>query len=149
MYVWGILAENMEKLKVRRPISWGEMDAFGHLNNVHYFRYMEDARIAFMHKINFFCFNLQCIVVKNTCEYFSPVTYPDELITETFVKHIGNTSFIMIYEIKSISKEALVAKGESVIVCVEPINFTKIELPTEIRKNLEGFYVDWEEVVEA
>ncbi|MGK9156182.1 acyl-CoA thioesterase [Acinetobacter radioresistens] len=138
----------MEKLKVSRPISWGEMDLFGHLNNVHYFRYMEDARIAFMHQVNFFSFNLQCIVVKNTCEYFSPVTYPDELITETFIKHIGNTSFTMIYEITSQSKRVIVGKGESVIVCVEPINFIKTNLPNEIRNKLESFYAN-QEIMEA
>ena len=26
------------------PLHWGEMDAFGHLNNVVYFRYFETAR---------------------------------------------------------------------------------------------------------
>ena len=41
-------------LSVSRPIAWGEMDAFGHLNNVHYFRYIEDARIAFLDALNFF-----------------------------------------------------------------------------------------------
>ena len=31
---------------IELPVSWGEMDAFGHLNNVVYFRYFESARIA-------------------------------------------------------------------------------------------------------
>jgi acyl-CoA thioesterase FadM len=33
------------------PVAWGEMDAFGHLNNIVYFRYFESARIAYFHKI--------------------------------------------------------------------------------------------------
>lgn len=123
-------------LQVSRPISWGEMDHFGHLNNVHYFRYMEDARIAFMHRIDFFSLNMQCIVVKNTCDYFSPVTYPDDLTTQTFVKHIGNTSFIMVYEIFSENQKKLVAQGESVIVCVESEKFIKIDIPKDIRSKL-------------
>lgn len=28
------------------PIRWGDMDAFGHVNNTVYFRYMEQARIS-------------------------------------------------------------------------------------------------------
>ena len=30
----------------RFPIFWGDMDALGHVNNVTYFRYMEQARVA-------------------------------------------------------------------------------------------------------
>ncbi len=29
-------------------VHWGEQDAFGHLNNVHYLRYFESARIAYI-----------------------------------------------------------------------------------------------------
>ena len=28
------------------PVAWGEMDAYGHVNNIVYFRYFESARIA-------------------------------------------------------------------------------------------------------
>ena len=52
-----------------RPISWGEMDAFGHLNNVHYFRYMEDARIKFLNDINFFKEDLFSVILKNEFYY--------------------------------------------------------------------------------
>lgn len=34
-------------VRVGIPVAWGEMDAFGHVNNVVYFRYFESARIAF------------------------------------------------------------------------------------------------------
>ena len=30
----------------RVPMRWGEMDALGHMNNVSYFRYFEQARIS-------------------------------------------------------------------------------------------------------
>ena len=30
----------------RAPMRWGEMDALGHMNNVSYFRYFEQARIS-------------------------------------------------------------------------------------------------------
>ena len=29
----------------RMPIRWGDMDAYGHVNNTVYFRYMEQARV--------------------------------------------------------------------------------------------------------
>ena len=33
-------------VRIEVPVAWGEMDAFGHVNNVVYFRYFESARIA-------------------------------------------------------------------------------------------------------
>lgn len=31
--------------RVMLPVQWGDMDAFGHVNNVQYFRYLESSRI--------------------------------------------------------------------------------------------------------
>lgn len=33
------------------PIRWGDMDAFGHVNNTVYFRYMEQARISWFEQL--------------------------------------------------------------------------------------------------
>ena len=38
---------------VQLPLHWGEMDAFGHLNNVVYFRYFETARIHYFERCGF------------------------------------------------------------------------------------------------
>ncbi len=38
-----VINQNIQFVQVTRPVSWGEIDLFGHLNNVHYFRYLEDA----------------------------------------------------------------------------------------------------------
>jgi len=38
------------------PLRWGDMDAFGHINNTLYFRYMEQGRI---HWIESFGFGIQ------------------------------------------------------------------------------------------
>ena len=33
-------------VQIRMPVSWGQQDALGHLNNLTYFRFFEDVRIA-------------------------------------------------------------------------------------------------------
>ena len=30
---------------LEQPVAWGDMDAFGHVNNVMYYRYIESARL--------------------------------------------------------------------------------------------------------
>lgn len=35
----------------RCPLRWSDMDAFGHVNNVVFLRYLEEARIDFMFRL--------------------------------------------------------------------------------------------------
>ena len=35
------------------PVAWGDMDAFQHVNNVTYGRWLESARIAYFRRIGF------------------------------------------------------------------------------------------------
>ena len=34
------------------PMRWGDMDAMGHINNTLYFRYLEIARVDWLHQFN-------------------------------------------------------------------------------------------------
>ena len=36
---------------VEIPVAWGDMDAYGHVNNTMYFRYFETARIAYFYRL--------------------------------------------------------------------------------------------------
>ena len=38
----------------QQTVAWGDMDAFGHVNNVQYYRYMESARISYLNALNIF-----------------------------------------------------------------------------------------------
>ena len=37
-----------------QQVAWGDMDAFGHVNNVIYYRYIESARVCYLDKLNIF-----------------------------------------------------------------------------------------------
>lgn len=132
-----IVTDRAKFSQVIRPISWGEMDLFGHLNNVHYFRYMEDARIELLDQFQFFQESLYSVILKNECEYKAPVVYPDQLVTRSYIKNIGNTSFSMCYEIYSEAQQKVVAVGHSVIVMVDKINFLKQPIPSHIKDNMQ------------
>ncbi len=125
--------------QVSRPIAWGEMDAFGHLNNVHYFRYIEDARIAFLEAVDFFQYPFYSVVLKNECTYKQPVVYPDTLNTQAFVTHVGNSSFSMQYEVYSQSQNRCVASAHSVIVLVCKDSFEKRSIPTDMKEKLVSY----------
>lgn len=126
-------------LSVSRPIAWGEMDAFGHLNNVHYFRYIEDARIAFLNGLDFFNYPLYSVILKNECTYKQPVFYPDTLTTKALVTQVGKSSFVMQYDIYSQVQNCCVASASSVIVLVCKDSFEKRSIPAAMRIALEQY----------
>ncbi len=45
-------------------VAWGDMDAFGHVNNVIYYRYIESARLYYLEPFKNFtarCFDCDCL----------------------------------------------------------------------------------------
>ena len=36
---------------IEQPVAWGDMDSFGHVNNVVYFRYFENARVEYIRRL--------------------------------------------------------------------------------------------------
>ena len=74
---------NLSEFSIVQPqtVAWGEMDAFGHVNNANYYRYYESVRISYLQAIgaldNLAVMNP--VVAANSCRYLVSVSYPDEL----------------------------------------------------------------------
>jgi acyl-CoA thioester hydrolase len=105
---------------VEIPVAWGEMDAFQHVNNVVYLRWIETARMAYFERVRLMEGKdeegVAPILARATVEYLRPVTYPDRVRVDASVERIGNTSFVMRHRVWSEAQRAPVARGESVIV---------------------------------
>ncbi len=113
--------ENNYKVEFIRKIDWGDMDAFGHVNNTVYLKYFESARVRYFENIPELA-NMKGgdvpVVVNLSCSYRKPVTYPDNLIIRLGVVHLGGASIKMACDMIS-EKEGLAAQAECVIVLVD------------------------------
>lgn len=105
------------------PVRWGDMDAFGHVNNAKYFTYCESARISYFEAIGL---GAQTTtpdhgpsVVTATCNFRRQVHYPATLEVGVRATRIGRTSFPLEYGIFLEGTEDLVADGSSVVVWVD------------------------------
>ncbi len=116
-----------------QSVAWGDMDAFGHVNNVMYYRYIESARIFYMDALNIFEQEVYTVVASNQCKYISPVFYPDRLKIGVRVEEIRNSAFRMSYLLWSEMQQKNVAWAEAVIVCVNKETMLKTEIPEIIR----------------
>ncbi len=119
-----------------QSVAWGDMDAFGHVNNVMYYRYIESARIFYMDALNIFDQDVYTVVASNQCKYISPVFYPDRLKIGVRVEEIRNSAFRMSYLLWSETQQKKVALGEAVIVCVNKETMLKTEIPEIIRHKI-------------
>jgi len=119
-----------------QPVAWGDMDAFGHVNNVLYYRYMESARIRYMDELNIFQHDVYTVVASNQCKYIRPVFYPDQLKIGARVEEMRNSALRMSYLLWSEQQQAIVALGEAVMVCVNKENMLKLPIPEIIRQKV-------------
>ncbi|MCG8668151.1 MAG: acyl-CoA thioesterase [Pseudomonadales bacterium] len=103
-----------------QPLIWGDMDAYDHINNTVYFRYFEDARIAYFEKIGVNEHkretNLGPILASTSCNFRLPLQYPDQIHIVATIEDLKEKRFTMKYKVYSQSHDALAAEGEGLVV---------------------------------
>ncbi|WP_010115011.1 thioesterase family protein [Acinetobacter sp. P8-3-8] len=117
-----------------QKVAWGDMDAFGHVNNVMYYRYIESARIAYFDLLNVFDQDVVTVVASSQCKYLKPVFYPDVLHIGARVEEVRNSAIRMHYILYSTQQQAVVADGEAVIVFVDKLEMKKTSIPEHLRQ---------------
>ena len=77
------------------PIRWGDMDAMGHLNNGTYFRYLETARIDWMHSVGFGPTpeGHGMVIVNAFCNFYQQIEYPGDVLLKMYVSDAARTTF--------------------------------------------------------
>jgi acyl-CoA thioester hydrolase len=107
-------------VSVRIPVAWGEMDAYGHVNNAVFVRWMESARMVYLERIGLVARmhdeGVGAILARTVVDYQRPVTYPDTVHAEVAITRVGGSSFTMAFRIRSEAHGADAATGEQVIV---------------------------------
>jgi len=81
------------------PLRWGDMDAFGHVNNTLYLRYCEEARFLWLAERNISVSpESYPVVVTIECSFLRPVFYPDTLRLDCTAAEPGRSSFMAYYK---------------------------------------------------
>jgi len=121
------------------------MDAFGHINNTVYFRYFEDARIAYFDQIGVHEQMKQIgvgpILATTQCNFRLPLDYPDHIHIATRSSILSPKKFNMEFVVFSKRHGAITAEGDGLIVYYDYANKKSCEIPSEIVtaiKKLEG-----------
>jgi acyl-CoA thioester hydrolase len=98
------------KFQSKQYVRWGDLDAFGHVNNATYLVYAQEARFAWSKMI-------EMVVARAEVDFIAPIYTGDIYIdVEIWVNKIGNSSFGLTYEMKN--GEELLARIKTVQVTV-------------------------------
>lgn len=129
--------EYRTELQVR--IDWADLDLFGHVNNVAFFRYVQAARINYCEKIGLNALdantNLGFMVASSQCQYKKPVVYPGSIFIKTGVEWIKNTSLQLAYRLFNEAGD-LVAEATDVIVVFDHQSKTKVTINSSLRTRI-------------
>ncbi len=126
---------------IELPVQWGDMDAFGHVNNVVYLRWFESARIAYFERAGVMLEmpGVGPILARQEIDYRLPLEYPDRLLVSATVSKFGNTSFTMSLRMRSHRHErAIAAESVAVIVMLDYRIGRKVAVPEELKKRVEA-----------
>jgi acyl-CoA thioester hydrolase len=140
-------------LATQITVRWGDMDSYGHVNNVFFIRYLEDTRFALftpplgenapsdvpgeLSVFDLFPAGSNGLMAGHRIEYRAPLGYEDGPITSRlWITRIGNTSFDIGYRLESPDEAVVYAIASTTLVLVNTESSRPVELPQRLRDTL-------------
>jgi acyl-CoA thioester hydrolase len=122
----------------RIAIRWGDMDAMGHVNNTVYFRFMEQARIAWFEGLvpRGAAWRDTGIVIANaSCNFKRAMSYPGTVDVNVYIGAPGGSSVATFYEL--VMEGQVYADGAATVVFVDMERQKPVRIPEPIRTRLQ------------
>lgn len=120
----------------RIPVRWGDMDAYGHVNNTVYFRYFEQIRVEWLESVGSRVHigeEVGPIIVNADCTFRLPVSYPATVEIRMYGGDPGRSSLMTWYELYVVGDERLYAEGSAKTVWVNHRLGRATAVPEHIR----------------
>ncbi len=110
------------------------MDAFGHVNNTVYFRYMEQARVEWQHAHAMAPGGLVTgqggVIVNASCNFLRPLVYPGNVEVTMYLGSPGRSSMGSYYDVHCAGEKY--ADGAAKIVWIDLKTGRPVPLPESI-----------------
>ncbi|MEH6473290.1 MAG: thioesterase family protein [Halopseudomonas sp.] len=120
-------------ITLQLPVQWGDMDSFGHVNNLIYLRWFESGRIAYFEAFDGMdrekSGGIGPILGHVDCRYKIPVEYPDTITVGVRISDIGEDRITMHQRVVSHLHGKVAAEGSGVMVCLDYAKGIKAAVP--------------------
>jgi acyl-CoA thioester hydrolase len=135
------MSEHRYPVSLPLRLDWSEMDMFGHINNVSYFKYIQASRVNYWEvcgfQKTFSESGVGPMLLSTGCRFILPLFYPGNIEVQASVSFIKNTSFGIHHRVLN-DKGEVCAEAEDVIVCFDFRNNTKVSISESLRKSIEA-----------
>jgi acyl-CoA thioester hydrolase len=125
---------------VRQTVVWGDMDAYEHVNNVVYFRYFENARLAYFERMGWPAVEEETgvgpILAATTARFRRALTYPDTIAIAARAVNVEADRFTLEHLIVSEAQKAVVTEGTGLVVAYQHGEKRKAILPDVLRHRI-------------
>jgi acyl-CoA thioester hydrolase len=122
---------------IEADIAWGDMDSYGHVNNVVYFRYFENARVELLSLVGWFelkdTHGMGPIVASASARFRKPLKYPDRIAIGARIADIQSDRVTVEQAIYSSTWDAIAADGPTIVVNFDYSKGAKAPLTDELR----------------
>jgi acyl-CoA thioester hydrolase len=129
-------------IAIELPVQWGELDAYGHVNNTVLFRYFESARMAYLDRCGFSELydreRIGPILHSTECRFRCALYHPDSVLVGARTLQIDRDRFIMAYAVVSLTQDRIAADGRGTLVSFDYNTRTKTPLPDSVRTAIEA-----------
>ncbi len=123
-------------IKLPLRIDWSEMDLFGHVNNVAYFKYIQASRVHCWEVCrlaeDFGTTRIGPILLSTGCHFKEPLFYPGNIVVASRVEFIKNTSFGIHHQILN-EEGKIAAEAHDVIVMFDFNTNEKVPVSAEFK----------------
>ena len=121
----------------RCPLRWADMDAYGHVNNVVFLRYLEEARIDFLFRPDK-DFQQGSVVARHEIDYKRQLVHRHTPVDiELWVTRIKAASFTLTYEVKD--PDQVYVQASTVVVPFDFATQSPRRITSEEREFLEEY----------
>lgn len=137
----------MEQFKFSMPLNirWNDMDPLGHVNNVYYIDYFQNARAGYMPTVSkrWDWTEFMFVIAHIECDYYKElgIAHKNPKI-KARASQLGNKSFEIEYMVVSDAadgSEIIHSKGKSVQVMIDLKQKKPVEIPDWLRQDLIDF----------
>ena len=125
----------------RMPVRWGDMDAYGHVNNTVYFRYFEQTRVEWAERMGSRVSPEEPVgpvIINASCTFLIPMTYPGTVEVRTYAGHPGRSSVQTHVEMRIVGDDQLYAEGAAKMVWMDTQTGKSAPIPDHVRAALEA-----------
>ena len=120
---------------------WADNDIYGHVNNVVYYAYFDTVANRYLIDrcgLDIHSGRVIAFVVSSSCDYFSPVAFPDQLEGGLRVNRLGNSSVEYGIAIFKAGQSQACAAGSFTHVFVDRQSQRPVPIDGALRRGLEA-----------